>query len=817
MFALFKKELSAFFSSLMGYLTIIVFLLLTGLMLWVFRTSFNILDYKYSGLDGLFLLGPFLYLFLIPAITMRMFAEEKRNGTLELLLTKPLSEFTIVGAKFLAGFTLVVVSLLPTVVYYWAVYRLGDPIGNIDTGSVIGSYIGLLFLGGAFVAIGFFASSLTNNQIVAFVVSALLCAFCYLGFDALYQLMSGRFALLLRWLGLKMHYESISRGVLDTRDLIYFISVILLFMMLTRMVLQSRRWRRNSRRQSLLGLSGIALVLIFVNIISSYTFTRFDLTSEKRYTLSDSTKKMLRDLDEQVLFRVYLEGDDLPTEYRRFRNDIKNMLDQFRAYSSYVEYEFVNPNAFKTDEEKQQFYQIVVRKGLTPIPISSTEEGVQKQQLVYPSMEVTYKGRETALQLQASGVTNRSTDEVVNTSIENLEYNFVTAIHRLTRPVKSNIAFLLGHGELEGLDLYDIQMSLVEDYAVENVVLDKNINALTGRVLDTRDSSITVTNKFDVVVVPKPIRAFSDQDLYILDQFVMYGGKILWLVDVLDADMDSLADKAQTFATRLPLGLDEMFFNYGVRVNPDLIMDYRCRGIPMMGPDNRMKLVPWYYFPTLVPDSKHPIVRNLDVLKTDFISSIDLINNDIKKTVLLTTSDHVHIKNAPVNIQLGDAMVKVDDQLFNRSGLPVAVLLEGQFQSVFRNRLATSFTSISEMAYKSQCDKPTQMIVVSDGDMIRNGTAMNEQGRYPYPLGYDRYTNVEFANKTFILNAINYLAGDEGMIDARPRSIDIRRLDMAKVRDHRAYYQFATLCYPVIIVLLVAGVVIIVRRKKYSK
>ena len=244
MFALYKKELSTFFSSLTGYLTIIVFLVLTGLMLWVFRSSFNILDYKYAGLDGLFLIGPFLYLFLIPAITMRMFAEEKKNGTLELLLTKPLTEFTIIGAKFLAGLTLVVISLLPTLVYYWAVYRLGDPVGNIDTGSVIGSYIGMVFLGAAFVAIGLFASSLTNNQIVAFIVAALLCAFCYMGFESLYQLMHGGFALLLRSLGLQLHYESISRGVVYTRDVIYFLSVIALFVMLTRMVLQSRKWKR---------------------------------------------------------------------------------------------------------------------------------------------------------------------------------------------------------------------------------------------------------------------------------------------------------------------------------------------------------------------------------------------------------------------------------------------------------------------------------------------------------------------------------------------------------------------------------------------
>lgn len=559
------------------------------------------------------------------------------------------------------------------------------------------------------------------------------------------------------------------------------------------------------------------LVLVFANVISSYLFRRFDLTSEKRYTLSESTKEVLKGLDDQVLFRVYLEGDDLPAEYRRFRNDIKNMLDQFRAYSSNVEYEFINPNAFKTEEEKMQLYQTLVKKGLVPIPIATEEEGVQKQQVVYPAMEVTYKGRETALQLQSAGLSSRSTEEVINTSVENLEYNFVTALHRLTRPVQARVGFLTGHNELDKIDIYDIQMSLVDDYKVENVYLNQNINALTGRIQNVSDSSVTVSNKYDVLVIPKPLETFSDKDLYVIDQFVMYGGKILWLVDALDADLDSLQGKEQTFATRLPTNLEEMFFNYGVRINPDLIMDYRCRGIPMMGNDNRMQLVPWYYFPTLVPNSDHPIVRNLDVLKTDFISSIDLIDNNIKKTVLLTTSDHVHIKNAPVNVQLADARIPVNEQLFNRSNLPVAVLLEGSFQSLFRNRLATAFMELSEIGYKSECEKPTQMIVVSDGDIIRNGVQSSEQGLYPLPLGYDKYTDVMFANKTFILNAINFLAGDEAMIDARPRNIAIRRLDVAKVKSQRGYYQFANIVYPVVLVLLLAAVVLCARVLRYRR
>ncbi len=575
--------------------------------------------------------------------------------------------------------------------------------------------------------------------------------------------------------------------------------------------------KKNIRRSNLLEIVATLLVLVFVNIIGNYIFTRFDLTAEKRFTLSQPTKEMLKGLDDQVFFRVYLEGDELSPQYRRFRNEIKDMLDQFRAYNRNIEYEFFAPSSLKTDEEKSQFFQDLRKKGITPLLDADDEGNVLTQQVVVPAMEVSYNGRETAQQLQVADLMDRS--EAINVSIENLEYNFVRAIHRLTHPVKTRIGFLLGHGELKEMDLFDIQMSLVDDYALENVILDQNIGTLTGRVMNTQDSSIRIANKYSVLVVPKPLTAFSDRDLFIIDQFVMYGGKILWLVDALDADMDSLQGQPQTFATRLPTHLEDMFFNYGVRINSDLIMDYRCRGIPMMNSDNRMQLVPWYYFPTLVPQTNHPVVSNLDVLKTDFISSIDLIDNgnDIKKTVLLTTSDHVHIKNAPVNIQLTDAMVKVDEQLFNKSNLPVAVLLEGKFKSLYRNRLTSDFMQMDEIGYKSQCDDTTQMIVVSDGDMIRNGSGMSEQGRFPYPLGYDRHINMKFANKKFLLNAIYYLAGDEDLIHAASRHISIRQLDKNRVNEKRGYFQFATLCYPVLLVFLLATVVLLTRRLKYRK
>jgi ABC-2 type transport system permease protein len=243
MFTLFRKEINGFLNSLIGYIVIVVFLLMTGLFLWVFPMQFNIPDYGYANLDGLFILAPFVFLFLIPAITMRSFAEEKKTGTLELLMTQPLSDMQVIIAKLLAGITLVVFSLLPTLIYFYSVYRLGLPVGNLDSGAIWGSYIGLLFLGSAFVAIGIFASSISDNQIVSFIVSVFLCFFFYMGFELIYTfILSGKTGLIIQSLGISAHYASISRGVIDTRDVIYFLSIIALFVLFTKFSLETRKW-----------------------------------------------------------------------------------------------------------------------------------------------------------------------------------------------------------------------------------------------------------------------------------------------------------------------------------------------------------------------------------------------------------------------------------------------------------------------------------------------------------------------------------------------------------------------------------------------
>ena len=578
--------------------------------------------------------------------------------------------------------------------------------------------------------------------------------------------------------------------------------------------------KRSIKHSNLIEIFAGVLIIIFLNIIGNYVYTRFDLTSEKRYTLSNATKRLLKNVDETVLVRVYLEGKELPPDFKKLQNETKEMLNQFRAYNKYIEYEFVNPTDFDNAQEQKVFYQKLAQKGIQPSKVEiKTPDGI-KQQLVIPAADVLYKGQETSVQLLL-GQRYVSDVELINNSVQALEYTLTDAIRRLARVEKERIAFLQGHGELERHDIYDIQLALTDYYSMENITINGNVNALTERRVNPNDSTeITFHNKFKLLVIPKPRQPFSDEDLYIIDQFVMYGGRVLWLVDGLDIEMDSLSTRSQTMAMRMPLGLgfDEMMFTYGVRVNQNLVMDIRCMPIPMaggsMGNNPQIEFRPWFYFPEIVPLAKHPIVKNLDVIRTEFVNSLDLIDNDIKKTVLLATSEYSRVVNAPAVVDLNVARTEPDGRLFNKSNLPVAVLLEGNFKSPWKNRLTPAFTDLPEMGYRSE-GEPNKMIVIADGDIIKN--AFNYRQNFAYPLGYDRYTNTMYANKTFILNAINYLCGDEDYMEARSREIKIRKLNVAKVKDQRPTFQVLNTAVPIAL-LVIAGVVItLVIKNRYKK
>jgi ABC-2 type transport system permease protein len=832
MLTLFKREIRNFLSSLIGYIVITVFLVLNGLFLWVLQLDFNILENGYANMDGLFMLAPFVFLFLIPAITMRSFAEEKRSGTIEMLMTKPLSDLQIILAKYFAGLVLVLFSLLPTLIYYATVYYLGSPMGNLDVGGTWGSYIGLLFLAATFVAIGLYASTLTSNQIISFIIALFLCGFFYIGFEMIYTLdIFGGLSLFIQQLGISDHYASISRGVVDSRDILYFLSIIAIFILLSKISLESRKWsgkevkkalmfwthekkrsgeviesvrKLNIAKQNLTNFFLSLLIIISLNVISSFAFSRLDLTSEKRYTLSDATKKLLKDLDDVVYFKIYLDGD-LPAGFKRLRNETKEMLNQFRAYSDNVQYELVDP--YESDDKTQfkNLYKQLVQKGLQPTNLQVKNTEGSSQQIIFPGAIVSYKERELPLTLLNTQI-GTAAENVLNNSIQSLEYNLASTIKKLVVTEKKKIAFIEGHGELDNYETGDIATSLADYYTVERITINHQLKAL---------------NDFDAIIIAKPDSIFDDRDKFVIDQFIMKGGKVLWLVDPVFASMDSLRSTDQTIGVAQKLGIEDQLFKYGVRLNYDLIQDVDAMLIPVktgnLGTQAQLSYLPWYFFPVVMPTVKHPIVTNLNAVKFEFVSSIDTVGSkDISKTVLLTTSKYSRTLSTPVAISLDIMKEEPDERLFNKSEIPLAVLLEGKFTSLFKDRVADTIVNDKDIDFREE-SVPTQMIVVSDGDVIKNQVQTYGDVKYPLPLGYDKYTTETFGNKDFLLNCIDYMCDDSGLMEVRSRELKLRLLDKTKTVKQKLTIQLVNIGLPVLLILLFGLIRGLIRRRKYSR
>ncbi len=571
--------------------------------------------------------------------------------------------------------------------------------------------------------------------------------------------------------------------------------------------------RRSNILQVLLGL----VILLLVNVISYYLFTRIDLTAEKRYTLSDQTKELLRGLDDLVYFQVYLDGE-FPAGFKRLKRETREMLDQFRAYSDNVQYEFVNPSASDDPAERNAIYQRLVERGLNPTDLQvKTNEG-QSQQIIFPGAIVAYKNQEMPLELLVSQM-GIPPEEVLNNSIQNLEFNLANTIRKLTVTVRPRVAFLEGHGELGLLETADIIRALQEYYSVERVRMDEKLNSLTERE-ETEEQGIVVRNKYDAVVIAKPDSAFSEKDKFIIDQFIMRGGSVLWLVDPVFASMDSIQFSDATVGIINDVNLSDQFFKYGVRLNTNLVMDINALPIPLktgeMGGAPQIDFFPWYYFPVLNPTVDHPIVKNLNAIKTEFIGSIDTVAAEgVKKTILLTSSAYSRVVNTPVLISLEILRKEPDRRLYATPHIPVAVLLEGTFESLYNKRVPPEIRDSEEIRFLDR-SRPAKMIVVADGDIIKNQSRMSDGRRLPYPLGYDRYTGQTFGNKEFILNAMNYLVDENSLISIRSREIKLRLLDRTKVSGQRVFWQVLNTVAPVLLILLLGIVMFIGRKRKYA-
>lgn len=580
--------------------------------------------------------------------------------------------------------------------------------------------------------------------------------------------------------------------------------------------------RKNLKKNQIIAFLITIAIVVLVNVIGSYMFTRFDLTSEKRYTLSPTTKEILRNVNDYVYFRVFLEGNGLPAEYKKLRRETKEMLDEFRAYSKYIDYEFINPGEGDNDAEIRDKYTQLYQSGLNNIKWQDRgSDGSAKQLIIWPGALVSYRNNtEIAVNLLHEAPNGQPDKDEVDTSIENLEFHLIDAVKRVTRRERPRIAFIEGHGELSNDELGDIARILSKNYDVKRQAIEGKIDALMHRTQDTtRD--VKVFPSYDAIVIAKPTQPFDEKDKFLIDQYIMHGGKVLWLVEPVYATMDSLQNQESTIGMEQDLNLDDMLFRYGVRLNRDLLLGWNCAQIAvrtggMVGNQPQYSRFKWYYFPLLQAASDHPMVRNMNGIKADFVSSIDATTSasGVEQIPLLKTSNYTKVSGAPVFISLAMLRQAPDQRMFNvKDGKNVAYLLKGSFPSLYANRISQEIVDDQATDFMEE-SVPTAMIVVADGDIIRNQFDMD---RNPLPLGYDKYTGITYTNKQFIENAISYLVDGENMIDIRSRKLTIRLLDTKKVSNERVKWQVINTVVPLAIIILFGFVLAFVRKRKYSK
>ncbi|MCX6257393.1 MAG: gliding motility-associated ABC transporter substrate-binding protein GldG [Bacteroidia bacterium] len=566
--------------------------------------------------------------------------------------------------------------------------------------------------------------------------------------------------------------------------------------------------RKQIKRQNVIQLTSVLLIIVLLNVIGSFAFRRFDLTAEKRFTVTPATMNYLKNLQDIVYIRVYLDGSDLPAGFKRLRNSTREMLDEFRIYArDNIQYEFIDPFASPDPKTKREIAKQLSDKGLKPTNLeTAASDGKKAQQIIFPGAILSYRGKEEALDLLKNNMGSNS-EENLNASAESLEYELINAIHKMIIYEKQKIAFIEGHGEIDKEHVADVSEALSEYYSVDRVRIDGKLRSL---------------DYYKAIIIAKPDSLYDEKDKFIIDQFIMNGGKVLWLIDGVLADMDSLAYTSSVIAMINRTNLEDQLFRYGIRINPNLAEDIQCAIIPvntaLAGSQPKFSPAPWYYFPLINPSPTHAITRNLNIIKTEFVSTIDTVGDlpSVKKTILLSTSQYTRLVNAPVRISLSQINEEPSEAQYNKSHQPVAVLLEGKFESVFQNRLAPEITESKEINYLPE-SIPTAMVVVGDGDIIFNISRKNGSKTYHYPAGYDRYSGQMFGNHDFLINVMNYLLDDAGLMNLRTRELKLRLLDKTRTRDEKMLWQMINTLLPVAFIVLFGLLVMFFRKRKFAK
>jgi ABC-2 type transport system permease protein len=563
---------------------------------------------------------------------------------------------------------------------------------------------------------------------------------------------------------------------------------------------------QNIRIRSWLEFFLIVAGIILLASASSLIRLRLDLTEDNRYTLSKPTRKVLSGVKNDIYIQVYLDGD-IPIPLKRLKRSVGEMLDEFRIASHRkIDFEFINPSEGKDVKQRDTQYQLLINKGLTPIRIQSGDaEGGSTQKIIFPGMIVNYNGIEVPVNFLENNPSISYEQNILH-SVEGLEYEMIQTISTLSSDSIFKVAFLEGHGEISEIETADITYSLSQFFTIDRGTL--------GRIPG-------VLNKYAAVVIAGPEKEFNESDKLILDQYIMNGGKVMWLFDEVSVNRDSLIN-GSTVGLYRPLNIEDQLFRYGARVNPEIVQDISCMRIPLKvaigNTQPQFISLPWVYYPLLTPASDNPITRNLNKVKGEFVNFLDTVGLDpaIKKRILLTTSKFSRTVSPPLIINLKEAELTPREKDFNKSNLPVAVLLEGVFPSSFRNRMTDKLIDDKDFKIKTESRK-TKLIVIADADIIRNEVSRLELKETPLQLGQNKYTKEIYGNKDFLLNCLNYLVDDNGLMELRSRELKLRLLNLAKIKSGKPMWQIINVAGPIAIVILGGLVYSFLRRKAYTK
>lgn len=542
--------------------------------------------------------------------------------------------------------------------------------------------------------------------------------------------------------------------------------------------------------------------LLFVNIFGNYFFYRFDLTHDQRYTLSKTSLDIINNVKEPLYVDVFLQGN-FPPQFKRLQDETKQILEEFKAQNPNVIYQFVNP--LENPDEAEAVMKSFQQRGLTAVNVVNNEKGKQTNEIIFPWAIATYKDKSTKLSLLKNKFGVKAEDNIVN-SVQHLEYAFTDAFFKITTEKKKKIAVIKGTNELEDIYKADFLTTVRDSYFIAPFTLDS--------VAKNPVKTLKELQQYDLVLVTKPKKTFTDEEKEVLDQFIINGGKSLWLMDMATVDLDGLNKTGTTLAFPMDLGLNDMFFKYGFRINPVLVKDLKCAPIALAtgnrGSETQYHNFPWLYYPLVYPMSKHPVVNNMDRIKLEYANAIDTLKNGIKKTVLLESSITSSTVGTPVGIDLKMVNEIPLPEDFPKGGrIPLGVLLEGSFSSVYENRVLPF--KISDFKAKGKASK---MIVISDGDIIKNQIDQNGQ---PMELGFDKWTNEMYANKEFLMNCVNYLLDDNGLINIRSKQVDLPLLDKDKVQEEYTYTQILTVGLPLVILGLFGIALTYIRKRQFSK